>query len=727
MLELIINLLLLCYFNDIVNGECPNGCNGHGKCMAYDMCYCQRNWQGNDCSERVCAFGRAHVDSPKGDLDMSSTITDPYIQVVENDNVYPFGTTEMYPRFEDTDLTPLKNTAHDYMECSNKGSCNRETGECECFDGYDGVACQRASCPGYPVSCSGHGVCKSAKQLAFANYGNEYKLWDQDISMGCECDPGYSGSDCSDRLCKYGVDPLYEDDVLSAKVGLYDFAILTTGTNFTSAAADKSGGTWSIRFFDYHGEDWLTRAIPVWATCDEVIAALEDLPANVIPKNTMECFSTTHNTNLNSLLWNNSYLNTNGGLYNHMYYLHYRIASWVHLQNPELIKVPQSWVIGNSTHSSASLNNNLNLAPKFRGNIYRLKFKGTPGGLKEPQIELYTDGKKPTLTTNNDGTVVTYVVSDGQQGESIDHVADHCDGVTVQVQTTTINPYSTSTTDYSILTDLDATELIKLKKCLGDADDDSSNNVEVYNWDYGSAEYPHLIKLVRTQSSFLDGPYYAAIMWDSSINAFKLLNPFIAMDEIELDVFDVYTTKGTLAQTASTASALFGYGSRKVITTVSGYQSQDDGNGVYDGNVACESNLDTANVPNCLAYSDLFTLLDPTHPAANPPYINLYRAARVWTGPNKFNISDYIGGSDSAEAPLSRGIHMIETDSTINWGADDEFYNFNVYRFRPSAQSSYTYFNECSNRGVCDAETGVCNCFSTYNGDNCNVLEGLMI
>jgi hypothetical protein len=47
------------------NSECANGCNGHGRCTAYDMCICWRNWQAVDCSERVCMFGQAHVDVPK--------------------------------------------------------------------------------------------------------------------------------------------------------------------------------------------------------------------------------------------------------------------------------------------------------------------------------------------------------------------------------------------------------------------------------------------------------------------------------------------------------------------------------------------------------------------------------------------------------------------------------------------------------------------------------------
>ena len=43
---------------------------------------------------------------------------------------------------------------HKYAECSDKGVCNRASGECECFDGYEGKGCRRQKCP---ASCSGHG------------------------------------------------------------------------------------------------------------------------------------------------------------------------------------------------------------------------------------------------------------------------------------------------------------------------------------------------------------------------------------------------------------------------------------------------------------------------------------------------------------------------------------------------------------------------------------------
>jgi hypothetical protein len=74
-----------------------SACNGHGKCTSCDMCMCSRNWQAADCSERVYQFGLAHVDTPKGDLDASGTLTGPDHIVVENNYVYPYGTTEQFP------------------------------------------------------------------------------------------------------------------------------------------------------------------------------------------------------------------------------------------------------------------------------------------------------------------------------------------------------------------------------------------------------------------------------------------------------------------------------------------------------------------------------------------------------------------------------------------------------------------------------------------------------
>merc|ERR1719198_1435288 len=48
------------------------------------------------------------------------------------------------------------NGAHSMLECAGQGICDRATGNCECFPGYEGEACTRSVCPN---DCSGNGIC----------------------------------------------------------------------------------------------------------------------------------------------------------------------------------------------------------------------------------------------------------------------------------------------------------------------------------------------------------------------------------------------------------------------------------------------------------------------------------------------------------------------------------------------------------------------------------------
>jgi len=140
--------LVVAFLMAMVAAECPSACSGHGTCGAYDACTCFRNWMSNDCSERICPFGLAHVDTPLGDLDASSgRLTGPTVNVVTNSAMYPQGTSEQFPAMQDSAGNVLSNTAHYYRECSNKGICDRVKGDCACFPGYEGSACQRAACP----------------------------------------------------------------------------------------------------------------------------------------------------------------------------------------------------------------------------------------------------------------------------------------------------------------------------------------------------------------------------------------------------------------------------------------------------------------------------------------------------------------------------------------------------------------------------------------------------
>jgi len=456
-----ITLLAVAFQMLHVSAECPNACSAHGKCTQFDMCDCYRNWMSNDCSERICQFGLAHVDSPKGDLDASNgALTGPDKVVVMKDAVYPFGTTEQFPDMgDDSSGNPLTNTGHYYMECSNKGLCDRAAGVCECFPGYEGSACQRASCPsGDGGMCSGHGTCHTIREISDMDHENIYELWDKHASMGCVCDAGYYGPSCAERSCKYGIDPLYNDDPASTpRISNWTVSIFTE----RKATTAKVYGTYSLIFTDVFGEDWETVPIPAGAYCDKVVAALESIPNDVIPLNSVLCLD-----NINPL-------NTGNPGHQTLNYDQFRLQ----------------------TGAPGTL-----AAGKY--DVWRsfiLAFPQNPGKLEPLKVNFFLDGPRPTLTTDETvSSLRSLVFADGFSGEFVDYVPDLCEGVKVTIKY--VSDGGGAGKDGFFLDGLDFRETAKLKRCLGDSDGNTNQidyvKDEVYNWDHGDFNHPHLIKLV---------------------------------------------------------------------------------------------------------------------------------------------------------------------------------------------------------------------------------------
>ncbi|KAH9117001.1 hypothetical protein LEN26_005523 [Aphanomyces euteiches] len=176
-----------------------NDCNGHGICNTQTkVCSCVDGWgsandistrKSADCSQRICPSGPSWSSVPTG-----------------------------------------ATTAHAVSECSDMGICDPATGQCKCFPGFVGAACERTSCPN---DCSGHGICVSMRVMATLTNamplsaattyaGQATTTWDQDRIYGCVCDSPWTvglqsgevqasewfGSDCSLTHCPSGDDPM---------------------------------------------------------------------------------------------------------------------------------------------------------------------------------------------------------------------------------------------------------------------------------------------------------------------------------------------------------------------------------------------------------------------------------------------------------------------------------------------------------------------------------------
>eukprot|EP00501_MAST-03F_sp_TOSAG23-6_P002444 GSMAST32.ASY1.ANO1.2553.1 assembled CDS len=261
----------------VVKASCPNDCSGNGNCNTYSACDCYRNFMGADCSERVCGFGHSFIDTPTGDLNADGRISTSRAtyRVWE---AYPTNHAHAIAQSSAGNISDF-DEAHFYMECSNKGTCNRATGECQCFPGYTGEACSRTACPN---DCSGHGLCRRLIDIV----GIDYNAWDAYKTQRCVCDAGYKGTDCSLQKCPMGDDPITRLNNRNEVQANGNDGLLKMGDTFL----------FSLEFTDEMGDSWITESINLFDFSNlevNVKQALESLPNKVVqdiePSNETEC------------------------------------------------------------------------------------------------------------------------------------------------------------------------------------------------------------------------------------------------------------------------------------------------------------------------------------------------------------------------------------------------------------------------------------------------------
>jgi len=420
------------------------------------------------------------------------------------------------------------------------------------------------------------------------------------------------------------------------------------------------------------------------------------------------------------------------------------------------------------------------IIPKFT-----LVFGGNAGYIKQIAINKYLDGNRATLySSETSSTLNWHIYANGFTGEDTDLVPDLCEGVEVTL---------TTATTYHYLTSLTTAETKLLKTCLGDSDGDSSNNVEVYNWDYGYSTggvpvaymlnslqarqmywpNPHLIKLVDlTQSSVTfselsevdpalyaypktqlcasvndyinanypagwcanrDPPgFYVVVYWDSSASLFKTLTR-PGFDYTTTTTFAVFTTTGYLqrvspvveAVTQTTDDDTQGY-VRRLHSNImylknASYVHNNHTSENYQGAIDCETNPVGSGyyAAACLERDDHVMFLNvgttstmtTTAFASNPVYPNMYKVKKIWkSAPHNSELNNQV----------------LRHEIVLDYGTNTEYTTVvpaSIYKFYPP--TGFNYVGQCSNRGLCDTTTGLCNCFSGFTGDNCAMQDAL--
>jgi len=159
------------------------------------------------------------------------------------------------------DNTVEWNEAHFYRECSNKGTCDRTTGQCACYPGFEGEGCRRITCPN---DCSNHGQCVN---MAVSNA--DYGAWDEKKTVECQCDPGYTGADCSLRKCPQGSDPIatvYINDDSVYKIQWGQVSGKKWGATQGGAPLEFPNDQvhWTMSYKDDFGDIWTTSAVTTY-------------------------------------------------------------------------------------------------------------------------------------------------------------------------------------------------------------------------------------------------------------------------------------------------------------------------------------------------------------------------------------------------------------------------------------------------------------------------------
>merc|ERR1711988_985238 len=352
-------------------------------------------------------------------------------------------------------------------------------------------------------------------------------------------------------------------------------------------------------------------------------------------------------------------------------------------------------------------------------------------------------------------TVVTF--QEGISGEFVDYFAAKCTGVVSSISYEGANTVTTATTyggsgsalySYEMnsgyyLGSLTADESALLKKCLGDSDGNDSygNNVEVYDWDYGSykiggqegtngaysymletvSSHPHAIKLVSATASddYVGGLYYLT-WYQSTMDRFVLINAPVKNTDTTASYY-VYTTDGVVERVIVDIAGKGQITKGEAVTSqppVTAYFTQYSNVMYTSYDVACETAV--SSVEPCLDQGDMLFVVDTK---------NLVASQNVSYAGNTLSLAD--GSADSGDLYTITKIYKEDPSATAtvgSFGMRADAVNVGVvglFKFTPATTGNYEFVSQCSGRGSC--VDGACECFKGYTKDDCGTQSAYAV
>merc|ERR1711908_225839 len=197
--------------------------------------------------------------------------------------------------------------------------------------------------------------------------------------------------------------------------------------------------------------------------------------------------------------------------------------------------------------------------------------------------------------------------------------------------------------------------------------------------------------------------------------------------------YAIFTTDGVAERVYLDSNADSAYNATE--TAVTAYFTQFTSTLYMSFDVSCETGL--SSVEPCLQKGDLMliTTAGSTRFFGGSDTVgfgsvyadtsDLYTITKIWKSEETTTTSTF------------EDKFRITVDKNINWdgsvvadpdgdGTKNTGY-VQIVKFTPATTGTYTYVSSCSNRGLCNSDDAVCECFKGYTNDNCDTQSSLAV